>query len=84
MSEEFLTVNHLTENGEYIPPEPGSAVCADYDPAGIDAIDSDGYPQCAACGWPKSFHAPAECGRLLVVEWENPPEPIGRQEGADA
>lgn len=53
-------MNGLTENGEYIPPEPGSAVCHEYDEAGIDAMDADGFPQCAACGWPKSFHRPTD------------------------
>lgn len=46
----------LTEDGEYIAPEPGSGVCDEYDPAGSGAMDADGFPQCAACGWPKTFH----------------------------
>lgn len=47
----------LTELGEHIPPKPGATPCDDYDPAGPGAgLESDGAPQCAWCGFPKSDH----------------------------
>ncbi len=50
-------MTRLTDKGEYIAPIEGSGICDEYDPAGVGAMDVDGFPQCAWCGWPKTFHA---------------------------
>lgn len=51
----------MSEHGEYIPPKNGDPVCDEFDQAGMGAgLEGDGYPQCAKCGWPRSFHEQPE------------------------
>jgi hypothetical protein len=55
--DDIVNPHRIRDDGEHIEPIPGDPVCDDYDAAGAGAMDADGCPQCAWCGWPKSFHA---------------------------